>query len=687
VAGGHRPIADTGRTLRWHCLHDDQEVRVPDQRPATGPEATDPEHETPEHGNPDGRNPDGRNPDGRNPDGRNPHNGSPQSGSQEHGSPGDGSPGDGSRATGDGLLAGGIAAVDAIADGFQLRAGQPGLAYGIVAAGSLVHARGLGERRLGGAVPDAGTVFRIASMTKSFTAAAILALRDDGALALDDPAEQYVPELRGLRPATADSPRISIRHLLTMTAGFPTDDPWGDRQQGLPPGEFAEFLRGGVSFAWAPGTRFEYANLGYAILGRVVAAAAGTGYLDFVRERLLGPLGMFQTGFEAAEFHQAQLAAGYRRDGGGWAELVPDPSGAFAPMGGIFSTVGDLARWVSGFTAAFPPGDEAAGGPHPLRRATRREMQLAQVAQPRRGPSRLVGDAGQASYGFGLFVEEDPVGGLIIQHSGGYPGFGSHMRWHPETGIGVIVLANSTYAGAHPLGTKMMDALLAQRPPAAGSHRPVRGPAPDPAGPWPETLRAQQAVSQILQSWDDAAAGRLFSENVAQDEPFAERRATIELVRQRIGAFHDDPARAAEFDSPGHCRWWLRGEHGAVQAEIRLTPERRPRVQSLTLAVPPAPDSPLGHVIEALLTFLNDNPRDLPLTLPVSGSVDSGLLTRQLRAAAAWAGRCQPSALRGGDGETRSTVELAGETARLILSVVVDPAEHLLQEADIQIAT
>jgi CubicO group peptidase (beta-lactamase class C family) len=675
---------------------------VPDQHPATGPEATNPEYETPEHGNPDGRNrdgrnqqsgsPDGRNPDGRNPDGRNPGSGSsgresPQSGSPERGSPHSGSTEYGSPASGDGLPPGGIAAVDAIADGFQLHAGQPGLAYGIVAAGSLVHARGLGERRLGGAVPDAGTVFRIASMTKSFTAAAILALRDDDALALDDPAEEYVPELRGLRPATADSPQISIRHLLTMTAGFPTDDPWGDRQQGLPPGEFAEFLRGGVSFAWAPGTRFEYANLGYAILGRVVAAAAGTGYLDLVRERLLVPLGMSQTGFEAAEFHEAQLAAGYRRDGGGWAELVPDPSGAFAPMGGIFSTVGDLARWVTGFAAAFPPGDEAAGGPHPLRRATRREMQLAQVAQPRRGPSRLIGDAGQASYGFGLFVEEDPVGGLIIQHSGGYPGFGSHMRWHPETGIGVIVLANSTYAGAHPLGTKMMDALLAQRPPAAGSHRPVRGPAPDPAGPWPETLRAQQAASQILQSWDDAAADRLFSENVAQDEPFAERRATIELVRQRIGAFTGDPARAAEFDSPAHCRWWLRGEHGAVQAEIRLTPERRPRVQSLTLAVPPARDSPLGHVMEALLTFLNDNPRDLPFTLPVSGSVDAGLLTRQLRVAAAWAGRCQPSAFCGGNGETRSTVELAGESARLILSVVVDPAEHLLQEADIQIAT
>jgi len=186
-------------------------------------------------------------------------------------------------------------------------------------------------------------------MTKSFTAAAVLALRDDGALGLDDPVAEYVPELRDLSPASADSPRLSIRHLMTMTAGFPTDDPWGDRQQGTPLDEFAEFLAGGVRFAWAPGTRFEYANLGYAILGRVITAVSGTGYAGFVRDRLLRPLGMTSTGFEAAEFSAARLARGYRRGATGWEELVPDPAGAFAPMGGVFSSVSDLCRWVGGF--------------------------------------------------------------------------------------------------------------------------------------------------------------------------------------------------------------------------------------------------------------------------------------------------------------------------------------------------
>src|SRR6516225_2808812 len=208
-----------------------------------------------------------------------------------------------------------FADVDAVAASHQQRGGQPGLAYGIVMDGELVHAVGLGERHLGerhlgerqhgerqhgerhlgerqhgerqhgerhlgerqhgGPPPDADTVFRIASMTKSFTASAVLALRDDGVLKLDDLAEEYVPELRGWPPVTPDSARVSIRHLLTMTAGFPTDDPWGDRQQGLPLEDFASFLSGGVRFNWAPGTRFEYSNLSYAILGRVITAVTG----------------------------------------------------------------------------------------------------------------------------------------------------------------------------------------------------------------------------------------------------------------------------------------------------------------------------------------------------------------------------------------------------------------------------
>src|SRR5450432_884321 len=343
-----------------------------------------------------------------------------------------------------------FAEVDSLAAGYHQRGGQPGLAYGIVIGGELAHAGGLGVRHVGGSPRDAGTVFRIASMTKSFTASAIMALRDDGTLRLDDLAEEYVPELGDWLPVSPDSTRISVRHLLTMTAGFPTDDPWGDRQQGTPLPDFAAILARGVRPAWAPGTRFEYSNLGFAVLGRVIAAVAQADYADFVRERILGPLAMTRTGFEAAEFDPAGLARGYARGPGGWTELTPDRYGAFAPMGGVFSCVRDLARWVDGFTAAFPPRGQRGGDAHPLAPATRREMQQPAVTLPEAQP-RFPGNpaaGSQYGYGFGLFTEETSAWGRLVYHSGGYPGFGSHMRWHPETGLGVVVLANSTYAGA-----------------------------------------------------------------------------------------------------------------------------------------------------------------------------------------------------------------------------------------------
>jgi CubicO group peptidase (beta-lactamase class C family) len=575
-----------------------------------------------------------------------------------------------------------FAAVDDLAEGFQRRGGQPGVAYGIVAGGRLVHSGGWGERWLGGPTPDAGTVFRIASMTKSFTAAAVLALRDEGQLALDDPAQEFVPELRGLALPSPDSPWLSLRHLLTMTAGFPTDDPWGDRQQGLPLPEFSAFLARGLSFAWAPGTRFEYSNLGYAILGRVITAATGQPYHEFVRDRLLRPLGLTSSGFEAAEFDARQLARGYRHGPGGWDELAPDGCGAFAPMGGVFSCVTDLARWVSGFTGAFPPGEPGTGGAHPLARATRREMQLPQVTLTPPPLAHLPGDraeGGPAGYGFGLFVEEHPVRGRITSHSGGYPGFGSNMRWHPGTGIGVIVLANSTYAAASTLAADLLDAALRQAAPTPADGQASAGHVTTPARPWPETLAARQEVNRLLHTWNDARAGQLFSENVAQDEPYPERRRKIDVIVKRIGAFGEDKKRQPEFDSPAHCRWWLRGEDGVIQAELRLTPERHPRVQSLTLAVPPAPDAPLGRVLDSLVSLLNSGARDWPRALPVSGEVDTGLLLRQFRMAGAWAGRCRQGVFRAGNGETSTSVELEGERARLVLTVVVGGAGQLRQ--------
>ena len=584
-------------------------------------------------------------------------------------------------------------AADAIAADFFERGGQPAISYGIVAGGKLVHSAGFGARSPGATAPDADTVFRIASMSKSFTAAAIMALRDSGLLALDDPAEKYVPELASWPGVTPDAERITIRSLLTMSAGFPTDDPWGDRQQGLPADAFGKLLAGGVSLNWAPGTRFEYSNLGYAILGRVITSASGTEYAEFVRTRLLAPLGMTRTGFAAEEFGgvsapagsrvdvpaaaEANLAQGWRRGAGGWEPVPFEPYGAFAPMGGVFSSVRDLATWVSGFSEVFPPG--RVGGAHPLRAASRREMQLPQAVTAWRLPERLPGGGpgNPAYYGFGLFVDEDPALGRIVNHSGGYPGFGSNMRWHPATGIGVIALGNGTYCPMSVLTGLILRAVV----PGPGAHRVALAPG---GGPWPETVKAREEVDRLLQSWDDDTADALFTENVSWDAPYAERRHAIELVRLRIGDFETDERRPAESDTPAHRRWWLTGPRGTVQAQLQLNPQRPPRVQSLTVAIPPEPGGALDSVLSSVVAWMNSGAATWPSSdVPVAPDADATLLARRLRMAAAWAGACRPGAFRFGDGTASVSVELEGEHATVVLTLVVDPGTGELRSADV----
>jgi CubicO group peptidase (beta-lactamase class C family) len=575
-----------------------------------------------------------------------------------------------------------IAAAAAIAESFQHAGGQPGIAYGIIANGELVHSDGIGERWLGGPAPDADTVFRIASMTKSFTAAAVLMLRDRGALRLDDAVETYVPELVGLKGPTADSPTLTVRHLLTMAGGFPTDDPWGDRQQNLPLPAFSELLRGGLSFAWAPGTRFEYSNLGYAVLGRVVAAAAGSPYLDFMTGQLLAPLGLDRTTFDPAGLPASEVARGYRRSDEQWSEVPFDAYGAFAPMGGLFSTVRDLARWVAGMVDAFPARDDN-DDLHPLRRASRRELQQPHYGipwLPDASPFEDLPKLTAHSYGYGLMVGDDTRHGRVVAHSGGYPGFGSHMRWHPQSGIGVVALGNSTYAAMRTFAADMLDVLL------DGRSGRSSGPAPKAQGAWAATLEARADVERLLIEWDDAIAARWFSENVDLDEPISRRRAQIERIREQLGELRPEEGQDPVHDAPSHCCWWLRGPHGRLRVEIRLTPEKPPRIQTLDLTTAMRPNDRLRAIVDEVIAALNDRSPAFPSSVATATSVDREKLDRLMRLASAWAGTCQHAEVRAGDGETAATVRITGRAGNLMLTLKTDQENVLVQKFSVDIA-
>ena len=557
-----------------------------------------------------------------------------------------------------------LAEVDAIFERSVALGSAPGVAYGVVMDGAIVQAGGHGTLRAGDtAPPDVDSVFRIASMTKSFTAAAVLLLRDEGRLRFDDPVARWVPDLADLHGPTADSPPVTIGHLLTMAAGFPSDDPWGDRQQGLGLAEFADLLRGGLAFAWAPGTHFEYSNLGYGILGRVITNISGVEYRDFVQGRLLAPLGMTATTFEQEDVPAARLAHGYVRRDDAWLEEPIDPYGALASMGGIFTSVRDLARWVAGFTDAFPPRDEPEAE-HPLTRASRREMQQIH----RSFDPELTWSAADATpellsggYGYGLFVSDDLRLGRVVGHGGGYPGFGSHMRWHPTSGTGVIAFGNARYARMDLLVREALAGLLAREPGRIRS-----------AAPWPQTIDARARVERLLTHWDDADAADLFAMNVDLDEPLALRRATIERLHHVHGALTRDGTTAPESDTPAAVSWWMTGERGRIHVQMTLSPERPPLVQSLLFRSVPEPPAGLTAIAVRLVAVLGTPGPAWPSGIDLADSLDRDRIARSLRAAEARFGPVILGVAIGGDGETTARWRLHGDRGDIDLALGCD---------------
>ena len=561
----------------------------------------------------------------------------------------------------------------------------PGVAWGVIRDGELVHTGGLGEAVVGEPrTPDADTVFRIASMTKSFTAALILGLRDEGRLDLDDPVGSHVPELAAWTPPNADARPVTIRQLLTMSAGLATDDPWGDRQQGLPLDAFARLLAAGPGFAWPPGTVFEYSNLGFGILGRVATNAGGAEYRDQVTKRLLVPLGMASSGFREEDVPLEHLARGYVRRNDAFLREGDDPYGAFASMGGLYSTVRDLARWVAGFVDAFPARSDAEDG-HPVRRATRREMQQVQrgfgVALPAHAPD-AVPDLVAGGYGFGLFVTSHPDLGTFVTHSGGYPGYGSEMAWHPASGLGMVALANLRYAGPMPVVAELLTGLVRDR------HAPRRRPVPAPA-----TERLRRAAEALIADWDDVGADAVFAMNMDLDEPRDLRRAAVRAAADAIGGpLRRDPDRPERVASGAQVEWWLRGSRGWLRVLLLATPEPAPRIQTLRTAAigdpSPALVAAAGRLLDgcAADTDAGRLPR-WPAGLAHADALDTAAVERALTAGWTRFGRLGIGQPIDGDGRASTTWALLTERGgAATLRIALDAESGAIAECALLVA-
>jgi CubicO group peptidase (beta-lactamase class C family) len=236
----------------------------------------------------------------------------------------------------------------------------PGTAYGIVVDGKLVHTGGIGYTDIAKKLPvDATSEFRIASMTKSLTAMAILKLRDEGKLKLDDPAYLYIPEMKGTKYLTKDATPITVRNLLTHTAGYPEDNPWGDRQLAVSDAQLIAIYKKGVQFSTNPGLGYEYSNLGFATLGYIIKKVSGQTYQTYITNNILKPLGMLHTYWEYDAVPKDKLAHGYRWLDGQWVEQPLLHDGAYGAMGGLITSIEDFSKYMALHLNAWPVRNDA----------------------------------------------------------------------------------------------------------------------------------------------------------------------------------------------------------------------------------------------------------------------------------------------------------------------------------------
>ena len=454
--------------------------------------------------------------------------------------------------------------IDAAYSAFAQEQQIPGIAAGIVQDGRLVHVTTLGLADVEAARPvAAATAFRIASMTKNMTALAILALRDEGRLALDEPVSRYVPQFAAVRPATADSPPVTVRHLLTHTAGFVTDDPWGDRVLGMTPAELDAIMATGTLFARPPGLAFEYSNLGYGLAGRVLTNVSGEPYQSFMRRTLIEPLGMERTTFDAIAAMKGDYAQPYRLNDGMLSRERIEPDGEVGAMGGLVTTVPDYARYVAFLLGAWPARDDPESGP--VRRASVRELALWH-APPYQIESR---PQTPTAYGDGLSNSLDPVLGRVLHHAGGLPGYGSHVLMLPERGLGVFAFGNKTYAPMSRMTWRVAEMLRAAAPP-----RPS-------AAPSAALVRTVEAIAAAYAANRIEVASQVFAVNFLLDTPARLRNAELARLKAKLGEGRLDRVE------PVHAlagRFTLACDKGRLEGSVILSPDAVPRIQKLTLA-------------------------------------------------------------------------------------------------------
>jgi CubicO group peptidase (beta-lactamase class C family) len=464
--------------------------------------------------------------------------------------------------------------IDSLYSAFATENNLPGISYGIIVDTALVYTGCNGYADLADSqLVTPTTAFRAASMTKSFTALAILKLRDEGKLNLDDPATKYLPELENLSYLSADAPVLTIRHLLNHTGGFPQDDPWADRQLEATEDELSALITAGVSMSNVPGVTYEYSNLGYTLLGRVIRAVTGESYQTYISSNIFKPLGMNSTVWEHADLPDGVMAQGYRYHNGEWSEEPLLHDGPFGAMGGLISTISDFAQYAILHLSAWPPRDDPDKGP--VRRGTLREMHSPSSGMAYSSSKLYPGGPDchvTVAYGYGLRWSVDCMGRRKIYHNGGLPGFGSNWTIMPDYGIGIVAFSNRTYGSTWAVNQQVLELI------AGEMDRQAR--LPEVSG----ILHARMNdLKAILPGWNITGQESLFAENFFVDNAVEDLRTQSVRIFKEAGEIILVREIVPENSLRGS--FVMEGRKGDITVGFTLTPEATPRIQAFSMAL------------------------------------------------------------------------------------------------------
>ena len=449
----------------------------------------------------------------------------------------------------------------------------PGFAFGIMVDGKLVYSgtQGFGDIEEKHPV-STHSMFRIASMTKSFTAMAILQLRDAGKLKLDDPISLYIPELKKAN-LTKDAADITIRDLLTHSAGFPLDNAWGDRQLNMQQKEWIALLNNRLYFSNSPGTSFEYSNLGFALLGLIIDRVSGLPYQDYIAKNIWRPLDMSDISWEVATIPAEKRVQGYQWNKTSWHKEPMLADGVFGAMGGISTSIEAFSRYVALQQSAWPPRDDLETGP--VKRSSLREMQQAWRFQTLNSNYQFLNGYQCPlinAYGYGLRWLQDCEHRTYVGHSGGLPGFGSNWFMMPDYGIGVIFFANSTYAPAAEVNIQVLDELIKDAQLKPRELRPS------------QLLKdKQKALVKLLQHWNTADAEELVADNFFLDSSLEARKQECQALFKQTGKIIRIQEITPENQLSGY--FIMEGQKAKLKVSMMLTPQNPPLIQDIHMEI------------------------------------------------------------------------------------------------------